>query len=73
MDSGNSDSLPTQGRLSMRVLFGIAIALPVAAVFCLSYLILFALETLREATRSRGARSAPLAKEPWISPARIAV
>ena len=57
----------------MRVLFGIAIALPVAAVFCLSYLILFALETLREATRSRGARSAPLAKEPWISPARIAV
>ena len=39
-----------QGRLTMRVLLGTAIALPIAAIFCLAYLTLLALEALRDAT-----------------------
>ncbi len=60
----------------MRIIFGIAIALPTATIFCLSYLILFALETWRGTRRSprgaRSVRSVPLQQSPWISPARIA-
>ncbi len=60
----------------MRIMFGIAIALPAAATFCLSYLILFTLETWRDTRRShrgaRSVRSVPLQQSPWISPARIA-
>ncbi len=37
----------------MRAMLGIAIALPIAAVFCLSYLMMLALETWRDASRSR--------------------
>jgi hypothetical protein len=73
MDSGNTDSVQIKGRLSMRVMLGIAIALPIAAVFCLAYLTVLAFEAWRDATLARqGARSVPLQRKAWSGPARIA-
>lgn len=48
MVSGNTDSLQMEGRLSMRAAIGIAIALPVAAIFCLVYMTMLLLEAWRE-------------------------
>jgi hypothetical protein len=48
MVSGNTDSLRVEGRLSMRAAIGIAIALPVAAIFCLVYMTMLMLEAWRE-------------------------
>jgi hypothetical protein len=57
----------------MRVMLGIAIALPIAAVFCLAYLTVLAFEAWHDATLSRqGARSVPPPREAWTGPARIA-
>jgi hypothetical protein len=57
----------------MRVMLGIAIALPVAAVFCLAYLTVLALEAWRDASFShRGARSVLPQRDVWTGPARIA-
>lgn len=56
----------------MRVLVGIAISLPIAAIFCLAYLTALVLEALRERTLPRqGARDVPLQREAWTGPARI--
>jgi hypothetical protein len=52
MASGNTDGLQSKGRLSMRATIGIAIALPVAAIFCLAYLTMLALEAFRDAARA---------------------
>ncbi|MGA7540650.1 MAG: hypothetical protein WBW93_17975 [Steroidobacteraceae bacterium] len=57
----------------MRVMLGIAIALPLAALFCLAYLSLLALETWRDASHAhQGARHARLQRETWTPHARIA-
>jgi hypothetical protein len=48
MVSGNTDSLRVEGRLSMRAAIGVAIALPVAAIFCLVYMTMLMLEAWRE-------------------------
>jgi hypothetical protein len=48
MVSGNTDGLATGGRFSMRAAIGIAIALPVAAIFCLVYMTMLMLEAWRE-------------------------
>jgi hypothetical protein len=73
MDCGNTDSLQAQGRLSMRVMFGIAIALPLAALFCLSYLTLLALESWRDASHSLAARpGVALRRQAWSGHGRIA-
>lgn len=48
MAPGNTDGLPVEGRLSMRAAIGIAIALPVAAIFCLVYMLMLILEAWRE-------------------------
>ena len=49
MASGNTDE--AKG-VSMRATIGIAIALPIAAIFCLAYLIMLALEACRDAARA---------------------
>ena len=73
MDFGNTDSLQPQGTLSMRVMLGIAIALPLAALFCLAYLSLLGLETWRDASHAhRLAREVPLQRETPTGPRRIA-
>ncbi|MGH7108188.1 MAG: hypothetical protein ACREFT_16960 [Acetobacteraceae bacterium] len=54
----------------MRVLLGIAISLPIAAIFCVAYLTALALETLRGRTASEHRN--PRQREPWTGPARIA-
>lgn len=73
MASGNTDSPQTKVRLSMHATIGIAIALAVAAVFCLAYLTMLALEAWRDASLShRGARSVPAQSEAWTGPARMA-
>lgn len=57
----------------MRVTLGIVIALPIAALFCLAYLILLALEACRDATHChRSARSAAVHREEWTGPAGFA-
>ncbi len=57
----------------MRMMLGIAIALPVAAVFCLAYLTMLALETLRDATRAhQRARSLSPQSAHWTGTARMA-
>jgi threonine/homoserine/homoserine lactone efflux protein len=57
----------------MRATIGIAIALPVAAVFCLAYLTMLALEAWRDGTRSReAARSSAVESQAWTGPARMA-
>ena len=57
----------------MRVLLGIAIALPVAAAFCFAYLTMLALEALRDATHSRhGAKGVASQHKEWTRPARVA-
>lgn len=48
MESGNIDRLRIEGRPSMRAAIGIAIALPIAAIFCLVYLMMLMLEAWRE-------------------------
>ena len=48
MASGSTDGLEIEGRLSMRAAIGIAIAVPVAAIFCLIYLMMLMLEAWRE-------------------------
>jgi hypothetical protein len=48
MVSGNTDGLGVEGRLSMRAAIGIVIALPVAAIFCLVYMMMLMLEAWRE-------------------------
>ena len=52
MACDNTDRLQSKGRLSMRATIGIAIALPVAAIFCVAYLTMLALEALRDAARA---------------------
>lgn len=52
MASANTDGLRSKGRLSMRATIGIAIALPVAAIFCVAYLTMLALEAFRDAARA---------------------
>jgi hypothetical protein len=48
MAFGNTDRLGIEGRLSMRAALGIAIAIPVAAIFCLVYMTMLLLEAWRE-------------------------
>ena len=48
MASGNTDRLGLEGRLSMRAAIGIAIAVPIAAIFCLVYMMMLMLEAWRE-------------------------
>jgi hypothetical protein len=48
MASGNTDGLGIEGRVSMRAAIGIAIAVPVAAIFCLVYMTMLMLEAWRE-------------------------
>lgn len=58
----------------MRAMLGIAISVPIAAIFCLMYLTALALEALHDATLShRATRSVPLQREAWTGPARMAV
>jgi hypothetical protein len=72
MNSDNSDSLQTKEWLSMRVMLGTAIALPIAAVFCLAYLTVLAFEAWRDASPFRqGTRSIPLQRQAWTGPHRI--
>ena len=54
----------------MRVLLGIAISLPIAAIFCVAYLTALTLETLRG--RTAWERRIPRQREPWMGPVRIA-
>lgn len=57
----------------MRVMLGTAIALPIAAAFCLAYLTLLALEALRDVTLShQGGRSGSPQRAKWTGPARVA-
>lgn len=49
MASGNIAQLHIKGRPSLRAAVGIAIALPAAAIFCLAYLTMLALEAIRDA------------------------
>jgi hypothetical protein len=56
----------------MRTMLGIAIALPIAAAFCLAYLAILALETVRDATRAhRRASSLSPQGAHWTGPARM--
>lgn len=48
MAPGNTDGAPIEGRVSMRAAIGIAIALPVAVIFCLVYMTMLMLEAWRE-------------------------
>jgi threonine/homoserine/homoserine lactone efflux protein len=74
MDFGDTDSLQPQGRLTMRLMLGTAIALPLAGLFCLAYLTFLALETWRDASRShRVVPDVPLLqRETWTGQRRIA-
>lgn len=54
----------------MRVILGIAIALPIAAAFCLAFLTMLALEAWHDATLSPHGVSTQRAA--WIGPARVA-
>lgn len=57
----------------MRVILGIAISLPIAAFFCLAYLMALAIETWRdEALIRTGMRRAPHQGEAWTSLVRVA-
>jgi hypothetical protein len=57
----------------MRVMLGIAIALPLAALFCLAYLSLLGLETWRDASQAhRLTRQVPLQRETWTGQRRMA-
>lgn len=57
----------------MRTMLGIAIALPIAAAFCLAYLTMLALETLCDATHAhRRARSHSPQSAQWTGPPRMA-
>ena len=56
----------------MRMMFGIAIALPLAALFCLAYLSLLALESWRDASHSLEASALALRREAWSGHGRIA-
>lgn len=48
MASGNTEQLQITESVSMRAAIGIVIALPVAAIFCLAYLTMLALEAFRD-------------------------
>jgi hypothetical protein len=57
----------------MRVMLGIAIALPLAALFCLAYLSLLGLEAWRDGFHSLKAPSRVLLqRETWTRPRRLA-
>lgn len=57
----------------MRVILGIAISLPIAALFCLAYLTALAIEAWRdEALIPRETRRVSHQRDAWTSPARIA-
>ena len=73
MGSSNTDSHQAKGELSVRVILGIAISLPIAAFFCLAYLTALAMETWRDATLiRRGMRRVPHQGEAWNSLVRVA-
>lgn len=57
----------------MRVMLGIAIALPIAAAFCVTYLIMLALEGLRDTVPHRPQAGSVSPKHgAWVSPAQVA-
>lgn len=54
----------------MRVMLRIAIALPIATIFCLAYLVMLALEARRDSALAPWAtRNVRLPQSPWTGPA----